>query len=73
MCNLHSPLGWSYLKWLDYNRYTQLTRWYSGNASALGARGPGFNPWLRQGFLCLIFCIVVAVFLVFVQKHIICH
>ena len=26
-----------------------------GNASTLGARGPRFNPWLRQGFLCLIF------------------
>jgi len=27
-----------------------LTRWCSGNASALGARGPGFNPRFRQGF-----------------------
>ena len=33
----------------------QLTRCCSGNASALGARSPGFNPRLRQGFLCLIF------------------
>ena len=48
-----------------------LTQWCSGNASALGARGPGFNPRLRQGFLCLIFCFVVVVFLLFVQKHII--
>ena len=32
------------VKWLDYNRYSQLTQWYSGNASALGAKGPGFNP-----------------------------
>ena len=40
-------------KWLDYNRYSQLTRWCSGtcNASALGARGPGFNPRLRQGLI----------------------
>jgi len=51
------------VKWLDYNRYSQLTRWCCGNASALGARGPGFNPRLRQGFLCLIFCFVVVVFL----------
>jgi len=56
------------VKWLDYNRYSQLTRWCSGNASALGARGPGFNPRLRQGFLCLIFCFVVAVFLLFCPK-----
>ena len=55
------------VKWLDYYRYSQLTRWCSGNASALDARGPGFNPRLRQGFLCLIFCIVV-VFLLFCPK-----
>jgi len=55
------------VKWLDYNRYYQLTRWCSGKASALGARGPGFNPRLRQGFLCLIFCFVV-VFLLFCLK-----
>jgi len=61
------------IKWLDYNRHSQLTRWCSGNASALGARGPGFNPRLRQGFLCLIFCFVVVVFLLFCPKHIIYH
>jgi len=61
------------VKWLDYNRYCQLTRWCSGNASALSARGPGFNPWIRQGFLCFIFCFVGVVFLLFCQKHIICH
>ena len=61
------------VKWLDYNRYSQLTRWWNGNASALGARCPVFNPRLRQGFLCLIFCFIVVVFLLFVQKHIICH
>ena len=32
------------VKWLDHNRYSQLTRWCSGNASASGARGPWFNP-----------------------------
>jgi len=46
-----------------------MTRWCSGNASALGARGPGFfYPQLRQGFLCLIFCFVIVVFLLFCQK-----
>jgi len=45
------------VKWLDYNRCSKLTRWCSGNASALGARGPGFNPRLRQGFLFdFLFC-----------------
>ena len=56
------------VKWLDYNRYSHLTRWCSGNASALGASCPGFNPRLRQGFLCLIFCIGVVVFLLFCPK-----
>ena len=56
------------VKWLDYNRYSPLTRWCSGNASALGARGPGFNPRLRQGFLCLSFCFVVVVFSLFCPK-----
>ena len=46
------------VKWLDYNHYLQLTRWCSGKAFALGARGPGFNSLLWQGFLRLIFCYV---------------
>ena len=54
------------VKKLDYNRYSQW--WCSGNASALSARGPRFNPRLRQGFLCLIFCFVVVVFLPFCPK-----
>ena len=53
---------------LDYNRYSQLTRRCSGNASALGARGPGFNPQLRQGFLCLIFVLLLLRFYFFGQK-----
>ena len=61
------------IKKIDYNRYSQLTRWCSDNASALGARGPGFNSWLRHGFLCLMFCFGIVVFLLFVQKHIICY
>jgi len=32
--------------------HTQLTRWCRGNISPFGARGPGFNSRLRQGFLC---------------------
>ena len=56
------------VKWLDYNRYSQLTQWCSGNASTLDARGPGFNPRIRQGFLCFIFCFVVVVSLLFLSK-----
>ena len=57
------------VKYLDYNRYSQLTRWCSSNTSALGARVPGFNPRHRQGFLCFIFCFVDVVFLIFLSKH----
>jgi len=57
------------VKWLDHNRYYQLTRWWGGNASALGARGPGFNPHIRQWFLCFIFCFVVVVYLLFCKKN----
>jgi len=56
------------VKWLDYNQYAQLTRWCSGNASALGTRGPGFNPRLRQGFLCLIFVLLSLCFYFFCPK-----
>ena len=59
------------VKYLVNNRYSQLTGWCNGNASALGARASGFNSRLRQGFLRLIFCDNV-VFLLFVYKHIIC-
>jgi len=62
------------VKWLEYNPYSQLTRWCSGNASALGARVSGFSPQLQQGFLCLIFCFVVVVFLLFCQNtHYLSH
>jgi len=65
------------VKWLGYNRYFQLTRWCSGKASAMGARCPGFNSRLRNGFLCLNFvwfccCVLLCVF-IFCPKHIICH
>ena len=56
------------VKWLDYNHYSQLTRWCSSNESTFGARGPGFNSRLRNGFLCLIFCYVGDVFLLFLSK-----
>jgi len=57
------------VKWLDYNRYSQLTRWCSGNASALGARRSGFNPRLRQGFLCLIFLYCCCCVFTFLSKN----
>ena len=57
------------VKKLDYNRYSQLTRWGSGNASVLGAKGHGFNFRLRQGFLCLMFFVLLLLWLLlFVQK-----
>jgi len=34
---------------------------------------PGSIPGSGKDFLCLIFCFVVVAFLLFVQKHIICH
>jgi len=45
------PIALKQFNMLDYNRYSQLTRWCIGNASALSTRGPRFNSQLRQGFL----------------------
>ena len=56
------------VKQLDRNRYSQLTRWCRGNASALSTRGPGFHSGLRHEFLCLSFCFVVVVVLLFCPK-----
>ena len=53
----------------DYNRYSQLTRWCSGNASALDARGPGFNPRLRQGLLCLILLLLLCFYFFLSKTH----
>ena len=55
------------VKWLDYNRYCQLTRWCSDNASALGARAPGFNPRIRQGFYVSFFALLLLCFFFFVK------
>jgi len=38
----------------------QVSRWSKGNASDFGARSPGFNSGLWQGFLC--FCLVLLCF-----------
>jgi len=43
--------------------------WLDGNAFALGARVPGFNSWLRQGFLCLIVLLCCCVFAFCPQTH----
>ena len=43
---------------LDYNRLLQLSRWGSGNASAMGARDLGFDSRLRQGDLFW-FCVLL--------------
>jgi len=51
----------------DYKLLSQLTRWCSGNASALGSNGPGFTSRLPRVFLCLMLCFVV-VFLLFGHK-----
>jgi len=56
------------VKKLDYNRYSKLTRCCSDNASALGARGPGFNSPLRQAFLCLIFFLFCCCCFFFLSK-----
>jgi len=56
------------VKWLDYNRYCQLTRWCSGNASALDARSPGFNPRIRQGFFMFHFLLCCCCAFTFLSK-----
>ena len=43
------------VKYLDYKRYSQLTRWCRGNTSSMNARAPGFNSRFLQGFLCCCF------------------
>ena len=57
------------VKWLDYNRYFQLTRWCSGNASAWGARGPGFNPQIGQGFFMFHFLLCCCCVFTFLSKN----
>ena len=58
------------VKWLDFNRYSQLTRWCSGNAYALCARVPGFNPRLQQTFFMFDFCCCCCcVFPFWTKKH----
>jgi len=49
-CTIHDYPFW-YIIIFASLRSTQLTQWCSGNASALGARGPGFNPVSGKGFL----------------------
>jgi len=51
------------------------SRWSRGNASALDARGTGFDSRIWQGYyvLCLICVLFFVVVLHFCPKHIICH
>jgi len=42
--------------------------WLSGSEVTLEARGPSFNARLCQGFLCLLYCFVIVVILIFVPK-----
>ena len=51
------------VKWHDYNRYSQLTRWCSGNAFGCKRSGVQFPAPARV--FCLIFCFVVVVFYIF--------
>jgi len=47
-------------------------KWLSGAvvyASALGVKDPGFNPLLRQGFLCLFFVWFLLCFFLFWKKN----
>jgi len=60
------------VKWLDYNRYCQLTRWCSGNASPLGARCPWFNPRIRQGFFMFHFLLCCCCVFTFLSKNTFC-
>ena len=48
----------------------QPTRWFSGNASALGARGPGFNPLFRQGFYVSFFALLLLCFTFLTKTHV---
>jgi len=57
------------ITWLDYNRYSQLTRWCSGNASALGARAPGFNPAPARVFMFDVLFCCCCVFILCPKTH----
>jgi len=49
------------VKWLDYTRYSQLTRWCSGNASSLGARSLTYS---LSSYILESFSFSVVVFMV---------
>ena len=61
------------VKWLDYNRLSQLTLQCSGNASALGAKSSRVRFPAPAGFLCLMFCFAAVVFNFCPKTHQLSH
>ena len=57
------------VKQLDYNRYSQMTLLCRVNASALGARGPGFNPCSGKGFYVSFFVLLLLCFYFIPKTH----
>ena len=56
------------VKHLDYNGYSQLTRWDRGNAFALGLEFPASIPGSRKAFMFDVFVVVVVVFILLLSK-----
>ena len=53
-------------KQLNSYRYSQMTRWCKGNASALGATAPGFNSRIRHRNTKFSICFGKLIYLVFI-------
>jgi len=46
-------------------RLSRLSRWPRGYTPDRGARGPRFSSWRWQAFLCMLFCFVVVLFVLY--------